>query len=178
VWVSDCERQGIEPTGQLPHTCDNICLYYIAKRCLLDESKALDEQELHNNDVFVLLNGDEAAVELQVSLIQRTLHFPERILEEIPYRCKSFTFRDLYNLVEARRSPKMLHISVTAGTIVSSQFGGDANKMETYVEQLNVGGSASEEERHLKETLIELRQAIEMSPELGTFAKKISDSRC
>jgi hypothetical protein len=44
--------------------------------------------------------------------------------------------------------------------------------METYVEQLNVSGSASEEEKHLKETLIQLRQAIEISPELGTFAKK------
>jgi hypothetical protein len=80
VWVSDCERQGTEPIGQLPHTYDNICLYHVAKRRLLDESKALDEQELYDNEVVVLLKADEAEVELQVSLIQHTPNFPERIL--------------------------------------------------------------------------------------------------
>ena len=91
VWVSDCERQEIEPTGQLPRTYDNICLYHVAKRRLLDESKGLDEQELYSYEVVVLLNGDEAEIELQVSLIQRTPNFPERILEEIPASWTSFT---------------------------------------------------------------------------------------
>jgi hypothetical protein len=75
----------------LPRTYDNICLYHVAKRRLLDESKGLDEQELYSYEVVVLLNGDEAEIELQVSLIQRTPNFPERILEEIPASWTSFT---------------------------------------------------------------------------------------
>ena len=66
----------------------------------------------------------------------------------------------------------MRSITLTNNTIIASQIGGVGNTMESYAQQINVAASASEEERQLKQTLVDLRKAIEASPDLPPFQKK------
>lgn len=62
-------------------------------------------------------------------------------------------------------------LSISGGVFVGSQVGGVANKMDTFIKELQISSYASPEEKQLKDALANLRRAIESSIQLKPFEK-------
>lgn len=89
-------------------------------------------------------------------------------------KLKGSTTKDYYNNHLRLREAAMGQVNSISGPgiFINFQQGGIANRMESYIEQLHVREYASEDEKNLKEILVELRTAIESSGDLSEYEKQ------